>query len=107
MAPPKGPRKILRAAAPPERARVPGVAVPDAAPDRRDAGIQRVEDRVLQPLPRRPREDPLHGVHAANLPGQRPGSPVPGALRWRREDNITLPEKMETLVLSQTLDIIF
>ena len=44
MAPPKGPRKILRAAAPPERARVPGVAVPDAAPDRRDAGIQRVED---------------------------------------------------------------
>ena len=53
MTPPPGLHEILRAAAPPERAGVPGVAVLDAAPDRRDAGVQRVEDRVLEPLPRR------------------------------------------------------
>ena len=71
MAPPPGLHKILRAAAPPERARVAGVAVLDAAPDRRDAGVQRVEDRVLQPPPRRPREEPLHGVHHGTHTGRR------------------------------------
>ena len=59
MAPLPGLHEILRAAAPPERPRVPGVAVLDAALDRRDAGVQQVEDRVLEPLPRRPREEPL------------------------------------------------
>ena len=63
MAPLPGLHEILRAAAPTERAGVPGVAVLDAALGRRDAGVQRVEDRVLEPLPRQLREEPLHGVH--------------------------------------------
>ena len=29
----------------------------------RDAGVKRVQDLVLQPLPRQLREEPLHGVH--------------------------------------------
>ena len=49
MAPLPGPREILRAAAPPERPRVSGVAALDAGPGHRDAGVQRVEDRVLEP----------------------------------------------------------
>ena len=49
MAPLPGLREILRAAAPPERAGVPGVAVFNVSPDRRDAGVKRVEDRVLEP----------------------------------------------------------
>ena len=71
MAPLPGHRESLRAAVPPERPRVPGVAVPDAVLDRRDAGVERVEDRVLEPLPRRPREEPLHGVHHGTHPGRR------------------------------------
>ena len=55
--------EILRAAAPTERPRVPGVVVLDVALNRRDAGVQRVKDRVLEPLPHQLREEPLHGVH--------------------------------------------
>ena len=59
MTPLPGLHEILRAAAPPERPCVAGVAVLDAALDRRDAGVKRVEDRVPQPLPRQLREEPL------------------------------------------------
>ena len=59
MAPLPGPREILRAAAPPERPGVPGVAVLDVSLDSRDAGVQRVKDRVLEPLPHQLREEPL------------------------------------------------
>ena len=59
MTPLPGLHEILRAAAPTERAGVPGVAVFNVSPDRRDAGVERVEDRVLEPLPRKLREEPL------------------------------------------------
>ena len=49
MAPPTGLHKILRAAAPTERTRVPGVAVLDAALYRRYARVRRIEDRILEP----------------------------------------------------------
>ncbi len=44
-----------------------GIVVRDAALDRRDAFVERVEDRILRPLPRQPREEPLDGVR----PGRR------------------------------------
>ena len=59
MTPLPGLHEILRAAAPPERPCVAGVAVFNVSPDRRDAGVKRVEDRVPQPLPRQLREEPL------------------------------------------------
>ena len=71
MAPLPGLHEILRAAAPPERPRVAGVAVLDAALDRRYAGVQRVKDRVLEPLPHQLREEPLHGVHHGTHTGRR------------------------------------
>ncbi|MCY3984982.1 MAG: hypothetical protein OXE85_13835, partial [Roseovarius sp.] len=71
MTPLPGLHEILRAAAPTERAGVPGVVVLDVAPDRRNAGVQRVEDRILQPLTHQLREEPLHGVHHGTHPGRR------------------------------------
>ena len=49
--------------APAERTGVVGVVVRDVSLDRCDTRVQRVEDRILQPLPRQFREDPLDGVH--------------------------------------------
>ena len=55
--------KVFRTSAPEERTGTAGAATLDPSPDGRDAGVKPVEDRVLQPLPRRPREEPLHGAH--------------------------------------------
>ena len=71
MTPLPGLHEILRAAAPPERPRVPGVAVFNVSLNRRDTGVQRVEDRVLEPVPRQLREEPLHGVNHGTHTGRR------------------------------------
>ena len=92
MTPLLGLHEILRAAASPERAGVPGVVVLDAALDSRDAGVKRVEDRVLEPLPHQLREEPLHGIHPRRRGRGRRGTPPSGAARpsarqpspWRR-----------------------
>ena len=46
-----------------ERAGIIGVVVLEVALDRRDALVQRVENRVPEPLPRAPREETLDSVH--------------------------------------------
>ena len=55
--------KVFRTSATEERTGAAGAATLDPSPDGRDAGVRPVEDRVLQPLPRRPQEEPLHGAH--------------------------------------------
>ena len=55
--------EVFRLPAPAERTGVVGVVVRDVSLDRRDARVKRVEDRILQPLPRQLREEPLDGVH--------------------------------------------
>ena len=56
--------EVFRLSAPAERTGVVGVVVLDVSLDRRDALVKRVEDRILQPLPRQLREEPLDGVHS-------------------------------------------
>ena len=50
MASPPRLHKVFRFPAPKERTGVIGIVVLSAAPDRRNALVNRVEDRVLQPL---------------------------------------------------------
>ena len=54
---------VFRLPAPAERTGVVGVVVRNISFDRRDAFLQRVENRILQSLPGELREDPLDGVH--------------------------------------------
>ena len=74
---------VFRLPAPAERAGVVGVVVRDVSLDRCDTRVQRVEDRILQPLPRQFREDPLDGVHPRGRGRRDVECPVGTALQPR------------------------
>ncbi len=55
--------EVFRLLAPAERAGVIGIVVLNVALDRRNALLERAEDRVLEPLPRELGEETLDGIH--------------------------------------------
>ena len=69
--------------APAERTGVVGVVVRNISFDRRDAFLQRVENRILQSLPGELREDPLDGVHPRRRGRRDVEGPVGTALQPR------------------------
>ncbi len=69
---------------PPAPAERTGV-VRDASLDRRDAFVERVEDRILRPLSGQPREEPLDGVRPGRRGRGEAERPVGPALRPRAD----------------------
>ena len=62
-----------------------GIVVRDASLDRRDAFVERVEDRILRPLPGQLREEPLDGVRPGRRGRGEAERPVGPALRPRAD----------------------
>ncbi len=62
-----------------------GIVVRDVSLDGGDARVEGVEDRILQPLPGQPREEPLDGVHPGRRRRGETERPVGPALRPRAD----------------------
>ncbi len=62
-----------------------GIVVRDASLDGGDARVEGVEDRILQPLPGQPREEPLDGVRPGRRGRGEAERPVEPALRPRAD----------------------